>query len=1237
MRNLILPLCMLSAAVCMQLSSQAQSDYSEKVAQHLNEHHSELGLTIADVQHFIITDNYVTRHNGVHHIYIAQTVNGLPVMNGTANVTLDRNENVVYVANRLISGLPASTSVKRAPGLTPDQAIYAAADHLDIEYTGTVDLLKSEGPNKYVFSGSGLSLEDIPVELAYWATAESELHLVWNLSIHTLDGKHWWNAIVDATTGELITRFDWVVECESTVHGTFRNAGEQAAFSAPSAPKQTPNSYRVFALPHESPSHGGRTLEVNPADSLASPFGWHDTNGVIGPELTITRGNNAHAYEDTLDNNIPGYSPDGGSSLEFDFPLDLNKGPHTYVDAAVTNLFFTCNRIHDITYHYGFDEEAGNFQVNNYGRGGLGGDDVRAEAQDGGGTNNANFGTPADGGRPRMQMYLWTSGTGLPMTVNTPSSIAGTYQAVGAAFGNPVPTTPLTSDVVLVDDTTGPDPNDGCEPIQNGSDLSGKIAVIIRGSCNFVDKVLAAQNEGAIAVIMVNNIPGSPIVMGGTSGGITIPSVMISNADGQLLINALNNGDTVNVTLQNPGGAVELDGDFDNGVITHEYTHGISNRLTGGPNDANCLNNAEQMGEGWSDWVATMLTMDLSQPNPVNRPMGTYVSGNPPKGDGIRNADYDTSFAVNAFTYGDVNNTLLVSEPHGIGFVWCTMLWDLTWAMMDKYGYDDDLENGTGGDDGVMQLVMDGMKLQPCSPGFVDGRDAILLADQLNNGGANQCLIWKVFARRGLGYSANQGSSFSRSDQTEAFDLPPLCQIPVSAPSANFKADTTETCNGKINFLDLSTNIPQQWKWDFGDGDNSTLQNPTHQYSAAGIYTVKLVVSNTLGADSLVRTSYINFNPPEDPIATAITGCKGDSLMLTGTASGRISWLDAGNNVLDTGSTFQTPPLTATTTYHVVNEYGSPGQNVGPVDENFGTGGYHGSLFIGTVDFTADIALTIVSAYVNAGSPGPRTVSLWDGPSGSGNVVQQVTINPVAGPQRVKLNFEVPGPGNYSIGLNNADLYRNNAGANYPYTIPGVISLTGNAAGPGFYYYFYDLEIKGASCYSDTVAVIATIIDSVDFSYQVSNLDVDFTDMTGATGSWHWDFGDGGSSVDQHPTHTYAANGIYTVTLTIGSCSQSYEVAVGNIGIEQLEIDGITMTIQPNPASDATLLRLSKPFTQDMPFRLMSLDGRLVQTLVLPAGAAQLKIPLSNLPASVYWLVPENGQPGKALKVVVLR
>ena len=124
------------------------------------------------------------------------------------------------------------------------------------------------------------------------------------------------------------------------------------------------NSYNVFPLPVESPNHGDRELLSDPADTTASPFGWHDTDGAIGAEFTITRGNNVHAYQDIFSiNNSIGDEPDGGSFLDFDFPLDLSDSlPYTQIPPAVVNLFYWNNIMHDLWYQYGFDEAAGNFQ-----------------------------------------------------------------------------------------------------------------------------------------------------------------------------------------------------------------------------------------------------------------------------------------------------------------------------------------------------------------------------------------------------------------------------------------------------------------------------------------------------------------------------------------------------------------------------------------------------------------------------------------------------------------------------------------------------------------------------------------------------------------------------------------------------------------------------------------------------------------------------------------------------------
>ncbi len=233
------------------------------------------------------------------------------------------------------------------------------------------------------------------------------------------------------------------------------------------------------------------------------------------------------------------------------------------------------------------------------------------------------------------------------------------------------------------------------------------------------------------------------------------------------------------------------DGDYDNGVIVHEYGHGISNRLTGGPSASGCLGNEEQMGEGWSDYFGTVMTIESGDQGTDARPMGTWLFGQGPNGGGIRPFPYSTDMNVNPMTYATIGSG--VSIPHGVGSVWCTMLWDMTWALIDEYGFDPDIYTGTGGNNIAMQLVTEGLKQQPCSPGFVDGRDGILAADELLYGGAYKCIIWEAFAKRGLGYSASQGSSGSVTDGVEAFDLSPDCSLMLEKTASVTEAVPNET------------------------------------------------------------------------------------------------------------------------------------------------------------------------------------------------------------------------------------------------------------------------------------------------------------------------------------------------------------------------------------------------------------------------------------------------------------
>lgn len=183
------------------------------------------------------------------------------------------------------------------------------------------------------------------------------------------------------------------------------------------------------------------------------------------------------------------------------------------------------------------------------------------ESYVGGDVNGDGLWKSTDGGATFSRVFGGISGptsfvSAANVTVNSPSSIAGQlpcYPTNPANFGSAI-TAPVTSNIVLVQDNTPP-ASDGCETITNGAALSGKIALIRRGLCPFVTKVKAAETAGAIAVIMMNNTPGTPVPMGGTDATILIPSVMISQADGDALEAALTSG-AVNVTLNPTTGTI---------------------------------------------------------------------------------------------------------------------------------------------------------------------------------------------------------------------------------------------------------------------------------------------------------------------------------------------------------------------------------------------------------------------------------------------------------------------------------------------------------------------------------------------------------------------------------------------------------------------------------------------------------------------------------------------------------
>ena len=481
-----------------------------------------------------------------------QTIGGIDVFEGQIKLTLSRAGEVVQVASGEIApGLSTPTT----PRLRREDAETAARSAARAQTAGR--FLRE--PELVIFV-----LDASTARLAYRFFLE-------------IDSNQLYEILIDAEDGTLLFR-----------HNAYAHAAQG----------------RVWM---QSPSQGARQL-------VTFPDGW------LPAGSTVTTGNNADAFvdadgDDTPDSQNTGDLWNGRASSAtqlFDFSFGdgtLGIDPRGSKAAAVTNLFYFVNLAHDFFYNLGFTEASGNFQTDNFGRGGVGGDPVIAEAQNGLTDNNSSFAPTPEGTSPRLRAGLFTRST--------------------------------------------------------------------------------------------------------------------------------------------PSRTDDLDSDYDGQIIVHEYAHGVSNRLVGGGTSTTCLDHIQSgaLGEGWSDYFAISYFN-----NPV---LGAYTSQNATHG--LRRQSYEGY----TFTFEDIGNSGY--EVHDDGEIWAAALWDLRKVL---------------GPTSTDRLVVNGLKATPCNPSMTDARDAILAADLASNGGANRALIWTIFAKHGLGYSARgaDGTPQTGTLYDAAYDLPPGLQ-----------------------------------------------------------------------------------------------------------------------------------------------------------------------------------------------------------------------------------------------------------------------------------------------------------------------------------------------------------------------------------------------------------------------------------------------------------------------------
>lgn len=815
----------------------AQAQDAKQVYELVKKNAKQLQISSSDADQLTISNMHTDNRSGVLFTYLVQKFKDIRVQASVISASF-KDGGLVYHSGRFIDSISAKTGSSN-PSISAQQAIERTAVHLKLAPPAGLKEVDNRfaTTKKIYFSPAGIARQNIETELVWLAVDQGRrVRLTWQVSIDVQNSDDWWNVFIDAATGEYLYKYNFTVHEKNPDHHiaaepsavTNRDANKYIGFPGIAAtaektndlpPNVTAASYRVIPFPKESPIHGAPTTVNSPwqlagAGNNATTHGWHFDGA---NNYNITRGNNVFAYLDITPVNAPNPSTNWPDTSTTAAPtLTFVNDPVFVTQAntrgnkkfAVDNLFYWNNIIHDVFYQYGFTEASGNFQADNLNRGGVGNDWVNAQAQDGAGTDNANFLTPNDGSNGRMRMYLFNA---LPIVyASAPASVVGLYTATESVFStaNKLKAVgPVTGQVIYYNDNPAGTTHDACSgaPANN---IAGKIAMINRGNCDFVLKVKAAQTAGAIGVIMVNNVPDALINMAGEDNTITIPAVLISQANGATLAAQLANGLTV--TLADGS----KDGDLDNGIVSHEYGHGISTRITGGPANGGCLSNAEQGGEGWSDYFALMMTTDWStatvNDGGLSRPVGTYAVSQTTTGSGIRLYPYSTNMSVNQWTYGMLaTNTSAPpnypngGEPHYVGELWAATLWDMTWNIIQQENaIEPNLYNagGNGGNVIALNLVVNGLKMQPCQPGFLDARNAIIAADSILYNGAHKCAIWNAFARRGMGVNAVQGLSTSVLDQTPNFEIPAGLKLakldPVVATSgSSFTITTTATCN----------------------------------------------------------------------------------------------------------------------------------------------------------------------------------------------------------------------------------------------------------------------------------------------------------------------------------------------------------------------------------------------------------------------------------------------------------
>ncbi|MFL6231446.1 MAG: M36 family metallopeptidase [Pyrinomonadaceae bacterium] len=376
----------------------------------LSENAALYGMTAQQTAQLTKVSDYTNPAGNLSFVEFQQEVNGIPVFQGYVRGVLSADGRLVRTTGLLAPvSRPGDFPTSPAQGATEAVASGAASVRVAVD-PGSLAVTDQSSDGRTAVVSQGPFTEETKTELVYFPLAPGNLVLAYSMVLWEPNVAYY--VVVDANTGELLWRKN--ITQDQTQPVTYNVYNDDSP---------TPSSPTTCAAPTPCPLPPGITrsniTEVS-ENAAADNLGWISDGVGPTPTPAVTTGNNVDAGIDRVAPN--GIDPTGratATSRVFSFPYipdgaadptgSNNPLDTNYQMGAVTNIFFWTNRYHDLIYNYGFTEAARNFQNDNFGRGGLGADFVRAEAQDSSSTNNANFSTPADGQLPRMQMFIFTT------------------------------------------------------------------------------------------------------------------------------------------------------------------------------------------------------------------------------------------------------------------------------------------------------------------------------------------------------------------------------------------------------------------------------------------------------------------------------------------------------------------------------------------------------------------------------------------------------------------------------------------------------------------------------------------------------------------------------------------------------------------------------------------------------------------------------------------------------------